>query len=97
MRFDLIPLQEFIKNNAKTPTKDIIKDFKVKINEFLSQASKVNEEDYQKKEISIFLEKTYNYKTNIKGNKNNFIKFIIICTAKDFFIIDAKEYKKPFC
>ncbi|EAJ1253827.1 class I SAM-dependent DNA methyltransferase [Campylobacter lari] len=148
MRFDLIPLQEFIKNNAKTPTKDIIKDFKVKINEFLSQASKANEEDYQKKEISNFLEKTYNYKTNIKGNidltiyvddianvifeikstinkkefpqsnqdlsskafyesvlyflrerkgnKNNFIKFIIICTAKDFFIIDAKEYEKLF-
>ncbi|HEC1747224.1 TPA: Eco57I restriction-modification methylase domain-containing protein, partial [Campylobacter lari] len=31
-----------------------------------------------------------------KGNKNNFIKFIIICTAKDFFIIDAKEYEKLF-
>lgn len=54
MRFDLIPLQESIKNNTKTPIKDIIKDFKVKINEFLSQASKANEEDYQKKKYQIF-------------------------------------------
>ncbi|TXE78888.1 class I SAM-dependent DNA methyltransferase [Campylobacter peloridis] len=148
MQFDLIPLQEFIKNNAKTPTKDTIEDFKIKINNFLSQALKANEEDYQKKEISNFLEKTYDYTTNIRGSidlaiyvddivnvtfevkstinkkefpqsnqdlsskafyesvlyflrerkskKNNFIKFIIICTAKDFFIIDAREYERLF-
>ncbi|AJC84367.1 type IIS restriction/modification enzyme [Campylobacter peloridis] len=148
MQFDLIPLQEFIKNNAKTPTKDTIEDFKIKINNFLSQALKANEEDYQKKEISNFLEKTYDYITNIRGSidltiyvddivnvifevkstinkkefpqsnqdlsskafyesvlyflrerkskKNNFIKFIIICTVKDFFIIDAREYERLF-
>ncbi|MBX1886707.1 DUF7149 domain-containing protein, partial [Campylobacter peloridis] len=148
MQFDLIPLQEFIKNNAKTPSKDTIEDFKIKINNFLSQALKANEEDYQKKEISNFLEKTYDYTTNIRGSidlaiyvddivnvifevkstinkkefpqsnqdlsskafyesvlyflrerkskKNNFIKFIIICTVKDFFIIDTREYERLF-
>ncbi|HEC1746924.1 TPA: class I SAM-dependent DNA methyltransferase, partial [Campylobacter lari] len=94
MRFDLIPLQEFIKNNAKTPTKDIIKDFKVKINEFLSQASKANEEDYQKKEISNFLEKTYNYKTNIKGNID--LTIYVDDIANVIFEIKSTINKKEF-
>ncbi|MCR6587516.1 DUF7149 domain-containing protein [Campylobacter insulaenigrae] len=31
-----------------------------------------------------------------KQNKNNTIKHIILCTAKEFFIIDAKEYESLF-
>lgn len=149
MQFNQLSLKEFIKkHNAKAPTKDTIENFKTKIDEFLSQALKDDKEEFQKKEISNFLEKIYDYKTNIKNNidlaiyvddivnvifevkstknktefpkssqdlsskafcesilyflrerkneKNNFIKFIIICNAQDFFIIDAKEFERLF-
>lgn len=149
MQFNQLSLKEFIKkHNAKAPTKDTIENFKTKIDEFLFQALKDDKEEFQKKEISNFLEKIYDYKTNIKNNidlaiyvddivnvifevkstknktefpkssqdlsskafcesilyflrerkneKNNFIKFIIICNAQDFFIIDAKEFERLF-
>ncbi|MBZ7942262.1 DUF7149 domain-containing protein [Campylobacter molothri] len=31
-----------------------------------------------------------------KNKKNNFIKHIILCNAKEFFIIDAREYERLF-
>ncbi|TKX28856.1 DUF7149 domain-containing protein [Campylobacter estrildidarum] len=148
MRFKLESLKDFAKKyHIKPPTKDIIENFKNQIKDFLKQALKQNQEEFQKNEISKFLKNVYNYETNTKdridlaiyqedivnvifevksttnkkefpssenllskafyesilyflrerkSKRNNFIKHIILCNAKEFFIIDAKEYERLF-
>ncbi|WP_343286661.1 Eco57I restriction-modification methylase domain-containing protein [Helicobacter sp. 11S02596-1] len=47
-------------------------------------------------ESKAFYESILYYLRESKTHKNNNIKHIILCTLKDFFIIDAKEYERLF-
>ncbi|MCQ2900047.1 Eco57I restriction-modification methylase domain-containing protein [Helicobacter pylori] len=65
IRFTRILLKDFIKKyNPPTPTKETIENFEKEINSLLENASRQNDEEFQKNEINSFLKNTYGYRCN---------------------------------
>ncbi len=68
MNFTRIPLKDFIKGyEPQEPKTEIIENFKKEIKSLLENAPKKDDEEFQKKVINSFLEKTYNYDCNTSG------------------------------
>ncbi|EMG87673.1 Eco57I restriction endonuclease [Helicobacter pylori GAM114Ai] len=65
IRFTRILLKDFIKKyNPPTPTKETIENFEKEINSLLENASRQDDEEFQKNEINSFLKNTYGYCCN---------------------------------
>ena len=149
MNYKQISIEEFLKDfKASLPNEQTISDFESKLKILLENAYKKDSEEYQKNEITKFLNKVFDYDCNVKGNidsviyeygearvifevksinnkaefvkynsnnleskafyesilyflreiksGNNNITFVILATAKIFYIIDAKSYLNNF-
>ncbi|MCQ2680244.1 class I SAM-dependent DNA methyltransferase [Helicobacter pylori] len=65
IRFDRIPLKDFIKKyNPQEPKKKTIENFEKEINSLLENAPRQDDEEFQKNEINSFLKNTYGYRCN---------------------------------
>ncbi|NID08277.1 class I SAM-dependent DNA methyltransferase [Helicobacter pylori] len=65
MSFTRILLKDFIKKyNPPTPTTETIEKFEKEINSLLENASRQDDEEFQKNEINSFLKNTYGYRCN---------------------------------
>ncbi len=65
IRFAHIPLKDFIKkHNPQEPKKETIENFEKEINSLLENASRQDDEEFQKNEINKFLKNTYGYDCN---------------------------------
>ncbi|EPZ94276.1 class I SAM-dependent DNA methyltransferase [Helicobacter pylori] len=65
IEFAHIPLKDFIKKyNPQEPKKETIENFEKEINSLLENASKQDDEEFQKNEINEFLKNTYGYHCN---------------------------------
>ncbi len=68
MNFTRIPLKDFIKDDKpQEPKTEILENFEKEIKNLLENAPKKDDEEFQKKVINSFLEKTYNYHCNTSG------------------------------
>ncbi len=68
MNFTRIPLKDFIKDeNPQEPKRETLENFEKEIKSLLENAPKKDDEEFQKKVINSFLEKTYNYDCNTSG------------------------------
>ncbi len=68
MNFTRIPLKDFIKDdNSQEPKRETLENFEKEIKNLLENAPKKDDEEFQKKVINSFLEKTYNYDCNTSG------------------------------
>ncbi len=66
--FTRISLKDFIKDdNPQEPKKETLENFEKEIKSLLENAPKKDDEEFQKKVINSFLEKTYNYDCNTSG------------------------------
>ncbi|WRA03145.1 hypothetical protein KVK61_07000 [Helicobacter pylori] len=75
IRFTRIPLKDFIKkHNPQEPKKETIENFEREINSLLENASRQDDEEFQKNEINKFLGKIssikerYAYKSAVLKN-----------------------------
>ncbi len=144
IKFAHISLKDFIKkHNPQTPIKETIENFEKEINSLLENASRQDDEEFQKNEINKFFLKTYGYECNtrkkvdsaiyvdkevwvlievkalnnkiefpknrenplskafcqmvlyfleeIEKEKNNSLKYTIICNMHEFFLFDCKD------
>ncbi len=65
IRFAHISLKDFIKkHNPQEPKKETIENFEKEINSLLENASRQDDEEFQKNEINKFLKNTYGYDCN---------------------------------
>ncbi|WQY82616.1 class I SAM-dependent DNA methyltransferase [Helicobacter pylori] len=65
IRFAHISLKDFIKkHNPQEPKKETIENFEKEINSLLENASRQDDEEFQKNEINSFLKNTYGYRCN---------------------------------
>ncbi|MGL2792883.1 DUF7149 domain-containing protein [Helicobacter pylori] len=65
IRFTRIPLKDFIKkHNPQEPKKETIENFEKEINSLLENASRQDDEEFQKNEINKFLKNAYGYDCN---------------------------------
>ncbi|WP_437342264.1 type IIG restriction enzyme/methyltransferase [Helicobacter pylori] len=65
IRFDRIPLKDFIKKyNPQEPKKKTIENFEKEINSLLENAPRQDDEEFQKNEINKFLKNAYGYDCN---------------------------------
>ncbi len=63
--FTRIPLKDFIKkHNPQEPKKETIENFEKEINSLLENASRQDDEEFQKNEINKFLKNAYGYDCN---------------------------------
>ncbi len=68
MNFTRIPLKDFIRDyNLQEPKTETLENFEKEIKSLLENAPKKDDEEFQKKVINSFLEKTYNYHCNTSG------------------------------
>ncbi len=68
INFTRIPLKDFIKDDKpQEPKKETLENFEKEIKSLLENAPKKDDEEFQKKVINSFLEKTYNYHCNTSG------------------------------
>ncbi len=68
IKFARIPLKDFIKDdNSQEPKRETLENFEKEIKNLLENAPKKDDEEFQKKVINSFLEKTYNYDCNTSG------------------------------
>ncbi|WRB31561.1 class I SAM-dependent DNA methyltransferase [Helicobacter pylori] len=65
--FARIPLKDFIKkHNPQEPKKETIENFEKEINSLLENASRQDDEEFQKNEINKFLKNAYGYDCNTR-------------------------------
>ncbi len=68
IRFTRIPLKDFIKDDKpQEPKKETLENFEKEIKNLVENAPKKDDEEFQKKVINSFLEKTYGYHCNTSG------------------------------
>ncbi len=85
--FTRIPLKDFIKDDKpQEPKKEILENFEKNIKSLLENAPKKDDEEFQKKVINSFLEKTYNYDCNTSGK----IDSAIYVNGEVWVIIEVK-------